>query len=139
MVQLIIGQKGKGKTKYLLDLVHENLKTATGNSVFIDNSQKHMYNLDRGVRLINFSDYNLKNKYEFVGFIAGVLSQDSDIEYVYFDNFKRLAGLTNEELETSVYRLEELSNSTNVTFIATVSATKDEIPEGIQKYITKEL
>lgn len=139
MVQLIIGEKGNGKTKYLLDLVNKNLETAEGNSVFIDNSTKHMYALDRKVRLINFSDYDLKNKYEFVGFIAGILSQDNDIEYVYFDNYKRLADVSNEELETSIYRLEELSKISGVKFIATVSAVKDEIPEAIREYIVAEL
>ncbi len=139
MVQLIIGEKGNGKTKYLLDLVNKNLETAEGNSVFIDNSTKHMYSLDRKIRLINFSDYDLKNKYEFVGFIAGILSQDNDIEYVYFDNYKRLADVSNEELETSIYRLEELSKITGAKFIATVSAVKDEIPEAIREYIVAEL
>lgn len=136
MVQFIIGEKGKGKTKYLLDLVSKNLETAEGNSVFIDNSNKHMYSLDRKVRLVNFSDYILKNKYEFVGFVAGILSQDSDIQYVYFDNYLRLADIEPSELDTSVLRLNELSEAANVNFIATISADESEIPDSVKEYIS---
>ena len=72
MVQLIVGDKGKGKTKYLLDKVNAEVKEAEGNIVYLDKSSKHMHELDNKVRLINVSEYPVKNADQFLGFICGV-------------------------------------------------------------------
>ena len=69
MVQLIVGKKGKGKTKQLLDKVNGVIKTAEGNIVYLDKSTKHMYELNNKVRLIDVSAYPLNNSDEFIGFI----------------------------------------------------------------------
>ena len=74
MVQLIVGKKGKGKTKQLLDKVNAEVKTANGNIVYIDKSTKHMFELNNKVRLISATDYPLKNSDEFIGFICGIVS-----------------------------------------------------------------
>ena len=79
MVQLIVGKKGKGKTKQLLDKVNAEVKTANGNIVYIDKSTKHMFELNNKVRLISATDYPLKNSDEFIGFICGIVSQDHDL------------------------------------------------------------
>ena len=73
MVQLIVGSKGDGKTKHLLDRVNSQIKTASGNIVYLDKSTKHMHELDNKVRLINVKDYPLKNSDEFIGFICGII------------------------------------------------------------------
>ena len=77
MVQLIVGKKGKGKTKQLLDKVNGVIKTAEGNIVYLDKSTKHMYELNNKVRLIDVSAYPLNNSDEFIGFINGIISQVS--------------------------------------------------------------
>ena len=86
MVQLIVGKKGKGKTKQLLDKVNAEVKTANGNIVYIDKSTKHMFELNNKVRLISATDYPLKNSDEFIGFICGIVSQDHDLASVYLDS-----------------------------------------------------
>ena len=73
MVQLIVGKKGKGKTKQLLDKVNAEIKTANGSIVYIDKSSKHMYELNNKIRLIDASTYPLKNSDEFIGFICGII------------------------------------------------------------------
>lgn len=75
MVELIVGKKGKGKTKVLLDRVNGAVKEANGSIVYLDKSTKHMYELNNKVRLIDVSSYPLKNADEFVGFICGIISQ----------------------------------------------------------------
>ena len=89
MVQLIAGNKGKGKTKHLLDKVNAEVKTASGNITYLDKSAKHMFELNNKVRLINVSDYFITNSDEFLGFICGILSQDHDLQQMYFDSFFR--------------------------------------------------
>ncbi len=91
MVQLIVGKKGKGKTKQLLDKVNAEIKTASGSIVYIDKSSKHMYELNNKIRLIDASTYPLKNSDEFIGFICGIISQDHDIEQMYLDSFLKVS------------------------------------------------
>ena len=87
MVQLIVGQKGKGKTKHLLDKVNNEVQNVSGNIVYLDKSTKHMYELNNKVRLIDVSTYMLSDSDEFVGFICGIISQDHDLQQMYFDSF----------------------------------------------------
>ena len=64
-------QKRKGKTKHLLDMVNTEVKNVHGNIVYLDKSGKHMYELNNKVRLIDMSEYDLKDTSEFIGFIYG--------------------------------------------------------------------
>ena len=98
-----------------------------------------MYDLNRKVRLVNSTEYPLNNKFEFMGFICGMVSQDNDLEYVYFDNFMVLANMTIDDLEGAILKLDEIGNQFDVKFIATVSATRDQISSKIEKFVTTEL
>ena len=93
MVQLILGKKGKGKTKIILDMVNKEVNDAKGNIVYLDKSMGHMYELNNKVRLINVLDYEIANADEFIGFIRGIVSQDHDLEQIYFDSFLKIAQL----------------------------------------------
>ena len=84
MVQLIVGKKGKGKTKHLLDKVNSEVQNVSGNIVYLDKSTKHMYELNNKIRLIDVSSYMISNSDEFVGFICGIISQDHDLQQMYF-------------------------------------------------------
>ena len=85
MIQLIVGRKGKGKTKHLLDKVNTEVKDIAGNVVYLDKSTKHMFELNNKIRLINVSDYMITNSDEFIGFICGIISQDHDLQQMYLD------------------------------------------------------
>ena len=82
MVQLVVGQKGKGKTTEILMRANEEIKTATGNIVFLDRNSAHMYELNNRIRLIDVSRYPIRNSDEFIGFISGIISQDHDLQSV---------------------------------------------------------
>ena len=98
MVELIVGKKGKGKTKVLLDKVNGAIKEANGSIVYLDKSTKHMYELNNKVRLIDVSVYPIKNADEFVGFVCGIISQDHDLEQVYLDSFLTTAKLEGKDV-----------------------------------------
>ena len=93
MIEIIAGIKGKGKTKELLKKVNDTIETATGNIVYLDKSQKHMYELSNKVRLINVADYPISNCDEFLGFLCGIISQDNDLEEMYLDSFLTIASI----------------------------------------------
>ena len=129
MVQIIAGEKGKGKTKHLLERVNESVKSATGNIVYLDKSQKHMYELSNKVRLINVSDYMISNCDEFLGFLCGVISQDHDLEEMYLDSFLTIAVMKDEELTHAITKLEEIAKKFHVNFVLSISRNESELPE----------
>ena len=129
MIQIIAGEKGKGKTKHLLDRVNESVKSATGNIVYLDKKQKHMYELSNKVRLINVSDYLISNCDEFLGFLCGILSQDHDLEEMYLDSFLTIAVMKDEEITRVITKLEEISNKFHVNFVLSISRNENDLPE----------
>ena len=135
MVQLIVGKKGKGKTKYLLDKVNSEVKTVSGNIVYLDKSTKHMFELNNKVRLIDVSDYAFENSAEFVGFVCGIISQDHDLEQMYFDSFLKISKLEDASITDVVNRLEAIGAKFDVNFILSVSCDESELDESLKSKI----
>ena len=130
MVEIIAGEKGKGKTKYLLDKVNDSVKSASGNIVYLDKSQKHMYELNNKVRLINVTDFPVTNCDEFLGFICGIISQDNDLEEMFFDSFLTIAGIDSEEAITkAIEKLDVISEKYKVKFVLSISKNLNQLPE----------
>lgn len=135
MVQLIVGKKGKGKTKQLLDKVNNEVKTIAGNIVYLDKSTKHMYELNNKVRLIDVSQYQIENNSEFLGFVCGIISQDHDLQQMYFDSFLKISALEGADISTTVNKLERISEAFHVDFILSVSMDASELPEDLKEKI----
>ena len=129
MVQLIVGEKGKGKTKELLDRVNKEIKEAKGTIVYLDKSRKHMYELNNKVRLIDTSEYDIRNSQEFVGFLSGILSQDNDLEKMYLDSFLKIAQVADDEPSDILSRLEQMSKAFQVSFVVSISKNECDLPE----------
>lgn len=132
MVQLIVGDKGKGKTKYLLDKVNAEVKEAEGNIVYLDKSSKHMHELDNKVRLINVSEYPVKNADQFLGFICGVCSQDYDLQAMYVDSFLKVAGLEGADITDAVLALDAISEQFDVNFVLSASVEESELSDALK-------
>ena len=135
MVQLIVGKKGKGKTKQLLDKVNSEVKDISGSIVYLDKSTKHMYELNNKVRLIDVSRYMIENESEFLGFVCGIISQDHDLEQMYFDSFPKIAALEDKDISAVVEKLERMSDFFQVDFILSVSRDESELPESVKDKI----
>lgn len=129
MIQIIAGEKGKGNTKYLLEKVNESVKSATGNIVYLDKSQKHMYELSNKVRLINVADYVISNCDEFLGFLCGIISQDHDLEEMYLDSFLTIAKMDDSDLVHAIEKLETISEKFHVDFVLSISRNESDLPE----------
>lgn len=130
MIEIIAGEKGKGKTKELLAKVNHSVATASGNIVYLDKSQKHMYELNNKVRLINVIDYPIDNCDEFLGFLCGIVSQDHDLEEMYLDSFLTIAfAETDDEIQHAIEKLDIISEKYNVKFILSVSRDESKLPE----------
>ena len=129
MIQIIAGEKGKGKTKILLDKVNADVLNAKGNIVYLDKSTKHMYELSNKVRLINVRDYCVDEPKEFLGFVCGLVSQDHDLEEMYLDSFLTISSVKDEEIGHAIEKLDIISEKYNVRFILSISKDEHNLPE----------
>ena len=137
MIQIISGKKGQGKTKYLLEQVNNAVTDVSGHIVYLDKNTKHMYELNNKIRLISVPSYPVTNCDEFLGFISGILSQDSDIQEAYLDSFLTIADISeSDEIENAIEKLEHMSDQFQVKFVLSVSKSENDLPESIRKYIT---
>ena len=135
MVQLIVGVKGKGKTKVLLDKVNAQIQAVGGNIVYLDKSTKHMYELNNKIRLIDVSDYMIENADAFLGFILGIVSQDHDLQQMYLDSFLKISHLEGADITETIQKLEKVSEKFKVDFTISVSMEADDVPEAIKSNI----
>lgn len=139
MVQFVVGKEGKGKTKHLLDKVNSEIRDAQGNFVYLDKSTKHMFELNNKIRLIDVPEYLVTDSDEFIGFICGIISQDHDLQKMYFDSFLKIACMQEDELEQVVAKIEKISEKFHVDFVISLSRDESELPESIRKNIVVSL
>lgn len=136
MVKLLVSAKGQGKTKRLIQMVNEAHKTASGNIVYIDHNKKHIYDIHSGIRFVETSACDIYNYREFVGFIFGILSQNSDIEEIYVDGLYKIIGsLSEEDTVKLIKRLDDIGKADSVDFIIGMSTDDGSVPEEIKDYI----
>lgn len=135
MIQLIVGEEGKGKTKHLLEKVNNDVKEASGNIVFLDRGNKHMFELNNKVRLINVSEYDFASNSEFIGFIYGIISQDHDMQQMYIDGLMKLAKLSKNSFEEVIKRLQAISDKFGFDIIISASIDESELSEDLKKLV----
>lgn len=138
MVQILAGEKGKGKTKILIDLANESVSTSDGDVIYIDDDKRHIYDLNHKIRFVEVSEFPLANYRELIGFIYGIFSQNSDITKVFVDGiFKIVQSLGNEDLIKLVARLDSMSKAYNVDFVLAGNVDPAELPKEVEQYIRK--
>ena len=140
MIQFIIGEKGRGKTKVLLEQANTEIKNANGNVVYLDKSTQHMFELNNKIRLIDMTNYPIKDSDEFIGFLCGIISQDHDLEYVYLDSFLRISKLEEGgDVKAVLEEIEAVSKQFGVNFVVSISLTRDQLPEEYRDAVIAEL
>ncbi len=132
MIQIIAGEKGNGKTKFLLEKVNDEIKSVHGNIVYLDKNAKHMYELNNKVRLIDASEFDIQTADEFIGFIYGIISQDHDLEQMYLDSFLNVAKLEGTDLSATLDRLDSIGAKYSVTFVLSISVDAANLPENMR-------
>ena len=135
MIKVIYGAKGTGKTKIMIDAANEAVKEAKGHMIFITDSKRAMYDLEREVRFIDTSEYDIAGEAALCGFIKGVIAGNNDNEYVFIDGVVRIAGKPVQEMAAFFYMLDKVSKTNNLVITVSVSAAKEELPDFVSKYI----
>lgn len=133
MVQILAGNKGEGKTKKLIEMANEAIKEGNGHVVYIDDDNRHIYDLNFNIRFVETSEFPLANYREFIGFIYGIFSQDNDIVKVFVDGiFKIVKKLDKEDIIKLMTKLKEISEAYSVDFVIAANTDDTEIPDEIK-------
>lgn len=135
MVKLILGAKGAGKTKWLINGANDDIKAGNGNITFLDVEDEHIFSLDTNVRLINLSDYSVNSIEKFYGFVLGMLSMDFDLEKIYIDSIYKIIDIKKEDLKCLVKNLDEISEKHDVDILINVDYVADEVDSDIRSYV----
>lgn len=128
MVKLLIGHKGSGKTKKMIELANDNAESSKGSIIFIYKDTKVIYQLSYKIRTICMEDFiHVTNEDEYIGFIFGVLSSDSDIETIYIDGILRHTDFSLENVPSFISKLKDISRDFGINFVASISAELEEL------------
>ena len=135
MVELLIGKKGTGKTKALIEKVNNALTVAKGNVVFISNdTNRNIFDVKSKARMADTSEFEIKSYDEFLGFISGFVSRDFDITNIFVDGIFKIVGSDNlDGFESFLNRLETMSQKFEITFVISVSIDAETAPDYIKK------
>ena len=128
MVSLIIGNKGSGKTKRLIELINEAVKKSGGTIVCIEKSPLLTYEVTHKARLIETERYGVEGSDAFYGMLSGILAQDHDITEIFVDATFKIIGRDYEEFADLIEKVKKLSEITDTDFVFTVSEDEDKLP-----------
>ena len=135
MVKLIVGRKGTGKTKIMVDKANQSAKEKDGSIVFIVKDDRLMHDLDRDIRMIVMDDFEyVTNIDEYIGFIYGILSSNSDIQEIFIDSILKHADVSIRDLPEFLKRLQNISEKSDIEFLVSLSAELDELDASVRQY-----
>lgn len=135
MIKVLIGKKGSGKTKTLIDSVNASVDSAKGDIVFIScDTKRHMYDIAQKVRMVDTSGFALNTYDEFYGFVCGLISNNYDISNIYVDSIFKIVGKEIDGLEKFFEDIGRLAEHYNISFLFTLSIDADTAPDYVKKY-----
>ena len=136
MVRLIMGMKGSGKTKQLIELINNAAKDEPGKVVCIEANRNMTYDIHYHIRLIDAQEYKLDSYDLFRGFISGLYAGNYDISHVFIDNLCKTVGQdVNGETEVFLNWLDMFGEKNGIKFTVTISADPAAATDGMQKYL----
>ena len=128
MVKLLVGHKGSGKTKQMIDIANSTVETSKGSVIFINKNHRLMYDLKYRIRVICMEDFeHITNCDEYIGFLYGIISSDHDIETIFIDRILKHADFKISDLPEFIARLKDISKNYGMDFVVSVSAEKEEM------------
>ena len=136
MITLLIGKKGSGKTKTLIEMANKAVETSMGNVVVIEKGLKLTYDITHKARLIDVDAYGIAGLDAMVGFVSGICAGNYDVTDILVDSTLKIIG-TDADLEALVAKFEALSKSTETNIVLSVSAVEEDIPAAVAQYVAK--
>ncbi len=137
MLTLLIGKKGSGKTKRLIECANKALETSKGNVLVLEKGKKLTHDISHKARLIDMEDYKIKGKETMYGFVSGLCASNYDVTDILIDSTLKIIGDDMELLECLVRKLNDLAVSEKTNIVLSVSAAEEDLPESVKEYMPK--
>ncbi len=131
MIKLIVGNKGSGKTKKLIDMVNTAAETSKGNVVCIEQGDTLTFSISHKARLVDVESYGAKGYGEYYGLLCGIVAGNHDVTDIFGDATLRIGTRNYDDLADFLDRVSALSEDTNVNFCFTVSCDEADIPNRV--------
>ena len=135
MVRVIMGKKGSGKTKQIIDMINNAVQTEHGNVVCIEKGNKLTFDIHYQIRLVEASQYDISSYPALKGFISGLYAGNYDITHIFIDSLTKIVGREcDNETEKFLDWLNNFGEKHNIKFTITISDDAELAPEGVKKY-----
>ena len=135
MIRVIMGKKGSGKTKQMINMINSAVQTEHGNVVCIERGSKLTFDLHYQIRLVESSHYDVANYTALKGFISGLYAGNYDITHIFIDSLTKIVGRECDvETEKFLDWLNKFGEKHNIKFTITISDDESLAPEGVKKY-----
>lgn len=135
MVKVIMGKKGSGKTKQMIDTINAAVRTEHGNVVCIEHGNKLTFDIHYQIRLVEASQYNITDYSVLRGFISGLYAGNYDITHIFIDSLTKIVGGScDEQTEQFILWLADFGEKNGLKFTVSISADAEGAPEGIKKF-----
>ena len=134
MIRVILGEKGTGKTKMLLNSVHAAVESEKGNVVFVNNGSQHMTEVSHKIRLVDTSEFSIETYEEFYGLVSGILAQNFDVSYIFVDSITKIASGDMGALEKLLDKLNVICEKFEVQMAMTVSMSAADASDKIKAF-----
>lgn len=135
MIQVFCNKRGSGKTKELINLANEQLTRAKGDSVYIDDDNSYISQIDRRIRFIATNEFHIRDYNEFYGMLCGIISENYDIENIYIDGIFNINSECLNESSFWFEKIYELTKRFNINVYMNINYEKQEIPDFIKEYV----
>lgn len=135
MIKLVLGSKGKGKTKYMIDTANAEAKSSDGLVIYIDKNSEHMFQLDRQIRLINVKEYPVNDLDSLMGFLCGLIAGNGDIVSIYLDSFLILCEIDKENAVEALRKMLVLSERLGCEFTISASMEEELLPDDFREHV----
>ena len=135
MIKLIIGPKGTGKTRTMVELANKSLEDSKGEIVFINGDNRHMVELNHEIRFVNAKEFGIRELNVFYGFLAGIIARNYDTDQIYIDGLLDIITGDLKEIERFIFDVKKLSDKFDIRFIITMNGNPDSVPAFLKEYI----
>lgn len=135
MIRVIMGKKGSGKTKGMIEMINEAVQTEHGNVICIEKGNKLTFDIHYNIRLVEASEYDLSSYTALKGFVSGMYASNYDITHIFIDSLTKIVGgECDNETEKFLDWLNKFGEVHNIKFTITISDDESLAPEGVKKY-----
>lgn len=135
MIKILMGEKGTGKTKRLIEMANNSVLNNTGHVVFIDRGDRHIYNLSHEIRYVDTAQFEIDDFCIFYGMICGIIAQNFDVSHIFIDSIFKIVDDSMDSLKKFLTKIENLAQQFNIEFIITISGSVSSAPEYVKQYI----